>query len=426
MKSCESTCEAAKFPPIILTGARSATALNRGDFTSIEINDGRINRIGKDSKAVCPASRECITINLSGYLLMPGLINAHDHLEFSLYPRMAGRPYQNYIEWGEDIHAKFPEVIARHRAVPKDVRMWWGGIRNLLCGVTTVAHHNPLWPALQQDAFPVRVVSQYGWAHSLLLGDDLLAARAGTPENQPFILHACEGVDPLASNELWELERLGLLDRNTVLVHGLAIDREGVALLNKRKCSLIVCPSSNHFLFNQLPDLELLSGVQNIALGNDSPLTAEGDLLDEIRFAVNRCGISPQASQRMVTTGAAQLLHLNDGEGSISESGVADVIAIRHADAPFFEQFTNLSADDIELVIIGGRVQLASDSMLKRLPLTIAEGLEPLLLDDAIRWVRAPVSEMLKGAEAVLGDAGVRLGGRTVRAPAFSGAQYAS
>ena len=145
----------------------------------------------------------CPEIDLSGFLIMPGLINAHDHLEFALYPRLADPPYRNYIDWGTDIHNKFPETIAKHRAVPKDVRLWWGGIRNLLCGVTTVSHHNPLWPELQREDFPVRVVQRYGWGHSLALGGDLRAARSATPEGHAFIVHACEGVDDEAREELW-------------------------------------------------------------------------------------------------------------------------------------------------------------------------------------------------------------------------------
>ena len=89
---------------------------------------------------------------------MPGLINAHDHLEFALFPRLGNPPYRNYVEWGDDIHNRFPEVIAKHRAVPKDVRLWWGGIRNLLCGVTTVCHHDRLWPVLFAPEFPVTVL----------------------------------------------------------------------------------------------------------------------------------------------------------------------------------------------------------------------------------------------------------------------------
>ena len=410
--------------PIVLKGARYLANGRHGDYASVEIANGTITRIRKGAKASQSATHRSNEIDLTGYWLLPGLINAHDHLEYALYPRLADPPYANYVEWGADIHRKFLDVIAEHRTVPKNVRLWWGGIRNLLSGVTTVAHHNPLWPTLKQSGFPVRVVSEYGWAHSVALGGDLGSARAGTPKNCPFIVHACEGVDELAHNELWTLDRLGLLDRSTVLVHGLAIDRQGVTLMNARGVSLIVCPSSNHTLFNAVPNFTLLGGVRNVALGSDSPLTAAGNLLDEVRFAIQGCAVAPETAYRMITAAPAEILRLTCGEGSIVESGVGDGIAIRDTGATPLERLDSLSSDDVELVVIGGRVQLASDAMLQRLPPSLVEGLEPLSLGPQVRWLRAPIGELLRSAEEVLGEGGVRLGGKAARASSLAEAQY--
>jgi hypothetical protein len=66
------------------------------------------------------------------------------------------------------------------------------------------------------------------------------------------------------------------------------------------------------------------------------------------------------------------------------------------------------------LVMIGGRVQLASEPVLKRLPLTAKLGLEPLSISGEVRWLRAPVRHLLRKAEEVLGEGQVQLGGRTV------------
>jgi cytosine/adenosine deaminase-related metal-dependent hydrolase len=354
---------------------------------------------------------------------MPGFINAHDHMQFALYPRLADPPYRNYVDWGRDIHNKFPDVIAQHRAVPKDLRLWWGGIRNLLCGATTVSHHNSLCPELQREDFPVRVVQEYGWGHSLALGGDLWAARLATPEGSAFIMHACEGVDEQAREELFGLARLGLLDSSAVLVHGLAIDSAGIALMRERGVSLVVCPSSNNFLFGRLPDIALLGKIENLTLGSDSPLTAEGDLLDEIRFAIRFCGIPPDAAYRMVTEAPAAVLKLRDAEGSIKMSGVGDLIAVRDTGYDPADRLQTLSMNDVEFALIGGRVQLASEVILERLPSKVKEGLEPLWIDGTIRWLRAPVKQLLREAEEVLGSGEVRLGGRSVRLPTWSGAQ---
>lgn len=403
--------------PIVLRGARCALGPEESTYARIEIAGGGIRRILKEGPTSQAQTTGRAEIDLRGYLIMPGLINAHDHLEFALYPRLAYPPYRNYIEWGEDIHKKLPEMIAEQHAIPRTVRLWWGGIRNLLCGATTVCHHNPLWSELQRSDFPVRVVRDYGWAHSVTFGGDLRAARVATPQDSAFIVHACEGVDELAREELWKLDKLQLLDATAVLVHGLAIDPDGIALLMERRSSVIICPSSNEFLFRKLPDLSKLGKLDRVALGNDSPLTAAGDLLDEIRFAIDRCKVSMRDAYRMVTTVAAAVLRLKGSEGSLVQSGVADLIATRDTDVTPAERLAALFMDDIDLVMIGGRVQLASDSMLERLPPSLSEGLESLLLGTVNRWLRAPTRELLRSAEEVLEARGVRLGGRQIRIP---------
>ena len=425
MKGCEFLPEGRQEERTELRGARCAIGPQESKHASIEIVGDRIRHILSGASLSQGSVLGCAEIDLSGFLIMPGLVNAHDHLEFALFPRLANPPYRNYIDWGEDIHERFPDLIAKHRAVPKEVRVWWGGIRNLLCGVTTVSHHNPLLPEMQRSDFPVRVVSKYGWAHSLVLGGDLLEARAATPEGRPFLVHACEGTDELSRQEIERLDGLGLLDANTVLVHGLALDHEGVALMRERGASLIVCPSSNYFLFGRLPDLSLLGKIENVALGNDSPLTAEGDLLDEIRFAMHFCGISPRAAYRMVTTIPAAMLRLDDTQGSLKESGIADLIAVRDTGHDAADRLPTLSMNDVEFVMIGGRVQLASETILERLPLSAKQDLEPLSIDGTTRWLRAPVKRLLRETEEVLGNGAVRLGSRTVSISAGAEAAHA-
>jgi cytosine/adenosine deaminase-related metal-dependent hydrolase len=410
---------------IVIRGARYATGPTETARASIEISGDRVARISMIPTALPETLLESADLDLSGWLVLPGFVNAHDHLHFSLFPRMGNPPYRNYVEWGDDIHSRYPYAGAQARAVPKRVRLWWGGIRNLLCGVTTVCHHDPLWPELLRKDFPVRVVSQYGWGHSLALGGDLRQARAATPQGRAFIVHACEGVDTMSRGELSGLDRQGILDSDTVIVHGLALDHQGVALMRERGASVIACPSSNKFLFDKLPDLTLLSEIEFVALGSDSPLTAEGDLLDEVRFAIHFCGISPSAAYRMVTTTPAAILRLEDAQGSIQESGLADLIAVRDTGQDSADRMRTLSMNDIELVMIGGSVQLASEAIWKRLPFSAKHGLEPISVDGRISWLRAPVRTLLGEAEEVLGMGEVRLGGKELSIPqtveAFNG-----
>src|SRR6202012_5566186 len=166
---------------------------------------------------------------------------------------------------------------------------------------TTVCHHDPFWPTFQAKKYPIKVLRNYGWAHSIRLAPDIRQAWTGTQWGHAFMVHGCEGTDDLSRDELTELDRLGILDENTVIVHGLALDESGVALLQLRQSSLILCPSSNQFLYGHRPDMNLLSPLTRIALGNDSPLTAKGDLLDEVRFTIEHASIPTEKAYRMIT-----------------------------------------------------------------------------------------------------------------------------
>jgi hypothetical protein len=128
-----------------------------------------------------------------------------------------------------------------------------------------------------------------------------------------------------------------------------------------------------------------------VALGNDSPLTARGDLLDEIRFAHEILGMNANSLYRMTTLEAARILRLGNGEGRLDTGSRADFIAVRDTGASPAERLLSLSWRDVQLVVIGGRVQLASPAILHHLPTSISCGLHPLSVEDQTRWLRAPI-----------------------------------
>jgi cytosine/adenosine deaminase-related metal-dependent hydrolase/ubiquinone/menaquinone biosynthesis C-methylase UbiE len=359
------------------------------------------------------------SIDLPGYVLLPGLINAHDHLEFALYPNLGrgpdAAPYRNATEWAHEIHQTHASTIERHKQVPLTTRLWWGAIRNLLCGVTTVCHHNEIYPELQSEDFPVRVLSRFGWAHSLAF-EPLLAQRyLETPADHPFILHAAEGTDKEAAEELRKLDRLHLLTDRTVLVHGLALTAADIQLLNDRGAAVILCPTSNQFLFAGAMESDRISLLTRAALGSDSPITAAGDLLDELQALVARGGLTPGLLYRLVTADAAATLRLPEGAGCIQPGGPADLIAVRDRAATPAETLSHLTFRDIELVLVQGRICLASAELYERLPESLRTDLHPLIVDGQTRWLRAPIASLLESAEAILGRDTLRLGGKEVR-----------
>jgi cytosine/adenosine deaminase-related metal-dependent hydrolase/SAM-dependent methyltransferase len=400
-----------------LFGARVSFGANESAQTDISVNAGCVEKIGRQIDAMATAPRSTNGrhgVDLSGYLLLPGLINAHDHLEFALFPRLGKGGYRNFVEWADDIHQPGSSPVREHRAVSRNARLWWGGIRNLLAGVTTVCNHNPYVAEVFDNGFAVRVIRDFAWAHSLQMDNELTAKQKSARRDQPFIVHLAEGVDSQSAAEVFRLSSEGALDNRTVIVHGLGLDERGRALLNSSGAALIWCPTSNTFLFGHTHAAATIQGIANAALGSDSPLTAQGDLLDEIRFAQNAVGMPPEDLYSLVTTRAAEILRLQSGEGSVRIGALADFIGVRDTGLSPAETLASLSHHDIEFVVIGGCVQLASREILHRLPRLVTTGLRPLEIEGTTRWIRAPLRRLFADAQKHLGDE-IRLGGKRVR-----------
>jgi len=332
-----------------LTGARIATGPRTTVRRDLTIRDGRF-------RFDASADQE---FDLSGLLLLPGLINAHDHLEFNLFPQLGHGSYTNAGDWAADIYRPSASPVREHLAVPKPVRLYWGGLRNLLSGVTTVAHHNPFEEEVFDTRFPVKALRRFAWAHSLDFSPDLAARYREAPADCPFIIHAAEGTDAKASSEVARLTELGVLDPRTVLVHAIAAGPREIALLREHRCSIVWCPGSNLAIYGRTLSQEVLDAGIPIALGTDSALTSPGDLADELRTA-HSLGIDAERLYHMVTTGAASILRLTDGEGAIRDNGVADLIAVEDRGQTPAEALLDLEP---LLVMVDGRTRLLAGSL---------------------------------------------------------------
>jgi cytosine/adenosine deaminase-related metal-dependent hydrolase len=381
---------------MILTGGRVAVDGRRAVRADVEIERTRI-------KALRASPRGPGTIRLDGYLLLPGLINAHDHLDFALFPRLGRGPYPNATAWARDIYRPDESPVREHLRVPRSVRLLWGALRNLFAGVTTVCHHDPAHRIFRRG-FPVRVIRRFGWAHSLAFGPSVMERHRRTAKDAPFILHLGEAVDGAGRREIFELDRLGVLDDRTVLVHAVALDAQGWELVREKGASAIWCPSSNLFLLGCTVAPEVLRSGVAVALATDSPLTAAGDLLDELRLARRISGLEPERLYEMVTTTAARVLKLPGGEGTITENASADLCVLPDSGASPAELLLDPDTRAPSMVIVSGEVKLVEPALAERLPARMRRRLEPLALEGKPqRLVRADVRKLHRQAAAVLG-----------------------
>jgi cytosine/adenosine deaminase-related metal-dependent hydrolase len=139
-----------------------------------------------------------------------------------------------------------------------------------------------------------------------------------------------------------------VLTPNTVLVHGLAFDATIRAGLIERGVGLIWCPGSNHFLYGRA-DVPLdMARAGLLALGSDSRLSGERDLLDELCFARRLGQLDEPALAPLVTTNAARLLRIPD-RGELRAGAVADLIVL-----PRGAQLGEIRRADLRCVIVGG------------------------------------------------------------------------
>lgn len=396
----------ARTQPIVFAGARVARSAYNARYRTLCVQGQHVESVamtGAASPDLQPSNS--ISIDLSGYLVLPGLINAHDHLDFSLFPRLGRGPHRSWREWGAQIHRSYRAIIDETLRVPRDVRFWWGGIRNLLCGVTTVSHHNPSTPEILNPEFPVDVPHEYGWAHSLADAERLGHRFCQTPLEWPFILHLAEGTDEESHNEFDVLDRMLPLDGRILMVHCVALTSTHWDRAERIGAGVIWCPSSNLYTLGKTLRPEQVKTFPHLALGSDSPLSGVGDLLDEVRLAHDEMGIPAPLLYECVTSRPARLLRLRSGQGALQPRCKADLIVVRDRQLTPAQTLVQLSWSDVELVMLAGRIVLASPVLAAAIPDQLKHGMQTLIINDVERRVRAPIADLWMHAFAALGRA---------------------
>jgi len=356
-------------------------------------------------------------VDLRGGVVLPGLVNAHDHLELNHYGRLKNRDrYENASEWIDDIRPRLSgdPAIRDGRAQSLTERLFIGGLKNLLAGVTTVAHHNPFYSELRRT-MPIRVMRRYGWAHSFRLerqpagargepGGDVAHRWRSTPPDAPFLVHLAEGVDADAQGELPRLEALGCLKPNTVIIHGVGIDGNGWRRVAEAGAGLVWCPASNAFLFGRTASVrELLDAGgharTHVALGTDSRVTGSRDLLEELRVAYGATPVSHAELLDMVTTRAAALLRL-PRSGRIVVNAPADLLVIPpFAPEPAAALLLTMR-HDVRLVTVGGR-PMVGDADLAAVFRARRVTVRPLRVDGAAKIADSGLVRRIAGCPIV-------------------------
>jgi 5-methylthioadenosine/S-adenosylhomocysteine deaminase len=177
--------------------------------------------------------------------------------------------------------------------------------------------------------------------------DELILALKAIAERRDAVLqtHACysyfthdASVVQFGVPEIERLERLGVLDERMLLLHGGWLEPHEIALIARRKPTVVCCPSSSihngygNLRVGQHPELAAL-GV-NVTLGTDHASSGTVDLVQEIRYCV--CGykelrlnprlMPPEQGIEMATINGAHGAGLAERVGSLEVGKEADFV----------------------------------------------------------------------------------------------------
>ena len=315
-------------------------------------------------------------------MILPGLVNAHTHLELSF---LAGKvpPEGDFVDWvrslvnirpGHDPAQAADQALNAAQACRDYGTALVGDITNtgracdawLQAGVSVVSFFEALGPSRGEPE-----TESVDW-HDGVLQAKAIAAHApysipawrmrelkARAQKLPISIHLAEsraemelfagggaegmrlkgflkdrGFDTASLNmsadrPLQHLINLGIVDERTLLVHGVQLDGAEARELASRGTSLCVCPRSNLGLCGQIADLEqMLEAGVNLCLGTDSLASAPDlSIWQELKtLRRHKPGLPAEALLRMATLNGARALGFGEHFGSL-QKGTKAVLA---------------------------------------------------------------------------------------------------
>ncbi|MCW3087103.1 MAG: amidohydrolase family protein, partial [Sediminibacterium sp.] len=327
------------------------------------------------------------SIHFKDAIAFPGLINSHDHLDFNLFPALGNRIYANYMEWGEDIHARNAGTIAQVLQVPLALRVQWGMYKNLLNGFTTVINHgepleinDPLLTVCQHAVSLHSVGFEKNWRWKLN------KSRHG---NKLVAIHIGEGTDQLAAKEIDSLLRWNFSRKRLIGIHGVAM----TAVQAKAFRALVWCPASNFFLLNTTAKLNDLRPHVPVLFGSDATLTGDWNIWNQIRDARATRLLNDIELFESLTTAPATAWELKE-TGSVREGFAADVVIARKKANTALDSFYRLHPEDLLLIVNRGEVKMFDASLYPQL-FAKAAGFSKVMLGQQVKFVSGDLHTLM-------------------------------
>jgi cytosine/adenosine deaminase-related metal-dependent hydrolase len=334
-------------------------------------------------------ANEELTIEFKNAIAFPGLINSHDHLDFNLFPKIGNGIYNNYAEWGKDIHENNKETIDAVLKVPQQLRTQWGIYKNLLNGITSVVNHGEKLDVKNdiinvfQNCYSLHSV-QFEKKWKYLLNKPFI-------KELPFVMHVGEGTDGASHHEIDETIKWNMFEREIIGVHGVAMDQKQAGSFK----ALVWCPVTNYFLLGKTASINQLKNKTTVLFGTDSTLTASWNVWEHLRLARSQHLLNDAELIDSITTAAATTWKLNNG--IIAENKMADiVIARKNNTASTTESFFSINPEDILLVLHKGKISLFDEELFDKVNDHLPKNYSRIFINGRWKYVESDLPLLMK------------------------------
>ncbi len=385
----------------------------------VAVSDGIIAALGSGSSAEAGVTAR-LRLDADGGIVMPGLVNGHTHLPMVLFRGLADDMalqewLSGFIFPAEQRHITHASVRAATRLACAEMLLSGtttccdgyffeddvarvlsdGGLR-AVAGQGVIDFPAPGVPDAtrnvahgaafldRRDRFGAMVAPSL-FCHSpyTCSARTIRAAKAAADRRDTLLqIHVAEthgegaqireagGLSPVAY-----LERLGVLDERTLLVHCVWADRHDVEIIAASGAAVVHCPQSNMKLASGVAPLpELLAagiptalGTDGCASNNDLDMFAEMDTAAKLHkaFRGDPTVTDAAAILRMATLGGAEALQIAERIGSLAVGKAADLVVL-HARRPHLVPVYDpvslvvyaAGAGDVRHVMVGGEFRV--------------------------------------------------------------------
>jgi len=342
-----------------------------------------------DSRTLRARHPDAAITDLGDSILLPGLVNAHAHLELSACDPARGVCDSSFVDWivgirnrvkldeggvAESIEVGVNQCLKFGMTTVGDISQQMHLTRPLLKGgpLRVVSFGEVLGLAKRRhrfdELFPL-AIDQTHSSERLRIGIsphapytvDLPGYRQviehSARQNVPLATHLAETPDEHtflnnstgAFQEMWErlgwwadvvptfdgspvqfAQAVGLLDQPAVLAHVNYCDDDDLELLSRGRASVVYCPRT-HAYFRHPPHRwrQMLARGVNVAVGTDSCASSPDlNLMDDLRLVRKLAPDMPaEEIWQMATTRAASALQMDRQVGSISPGKAADIVS---------------------------------------------------------------------------------------------------